>query len=40
MLRRGLAIPSACSMRYVLPKEKKQSSDVNFFDWLYLHMEK
>ena len=41
MLRRGPVIPSSCSMRYVLPKEKKQSSDVNAFDWLNLrHMEK
>ena len=41
MLRRVLVIPSSCSMLYVLPKEKKQSSDVNAFDWLNLrHMEK
>ena len=43
MLRIGLVIPSSCSIRYLLPKEKKQSSDVNAFDWLNLaerHMEK
>ena len=41
MLRRGLVIPSSCSMRYVLAKQKTQSSDVNTFDWLNLrHMEK
>ena len=41
MLRTGLVIPSSCCMRYLLPKQKKQSSDVKTFDWLKLrHMEK
>ena len=36
MLRRVPLIRSPCSMRYVLPKAKKQGSAVNAFDWLNL----